>query len=71
MVHVWVYVWVETDPPSPNRHAEHLLVSNFKDMSHLADLTGKVRTGNKCVCEESSYLMHNLAERPDSHMSRL
>lgn len=29
-MHARQYVWVKTDVLNPNRHAEHLLVSNFK-----------------------------------------
>lgn len=47
--------------PSPNRHAECLLVSNFKGISHLVEKTGKVHSESKCMYEESSYLMHNLS----------
>lgn len=62
---------MKTDVLNPNRHAEHLLVSNFKDISHLIKLTGKVHTESKCMHEENNYLMHNLSERADSHTYRL
>lgn len=47
---------------SPSRHTEHLLVSNFKDINHLVELTGKVNSESNFMYEESRNLMHKLSE---------